>query len=125
MRSLCIIEHQIGVERDLHFLDGLEPGLAAFNPEVLVEQRAVQALDDAVGLRTPDAGSLVLDAFELQEQLIGMLVLAAAEFAAIIAQHGLDSGGLCLEAWQHVVVEQLHGGQRQLVGIEASPGVAA
>lgn len=40
----------------------------------------VQTLDDAVGLRAFDFGPLVLDAFELKEQVVGMLVLAATEF---------------------------------------------
>jgi hypothetical protein len=43
---------------------------------VLVEQGAVQSLDDAVGLRLTDAGPVVLDAFELDEQFVGMAVLA-------------------------------------------------
>jgi hypothetical protein len=52
-----------------------------------VEQGAVQPLDDAVGLRPADPGALVLDAFELQKQLVGMAVLAAAELAVSVAQH--------------------------------------
>ena len=36
--------------------------------EVLVEQGAVQPLDDAIGLRPADAGALVRDALELEEQ---------------------------------------------------------
>lgn len=36
------------VENGLHLLDGFEPGPASFDAEVLVEQGAVEALDDAV-----------------------------------------------------------------------------
>lgn len=82
-----VVADHVGIEHGLHLLDGLEPGLAAFDPEVLVEQSAVQALDDAVGLRPADTGPFVLDAFELEEQLIRMLVLAAAR-SARHAGHG-------------------------------------
>jgi len=51
VRSLGIVVDEIGVENGLHLGDGFEPGAAALDAEVLVEQRAVQTLDDAVGLR--------------------------------------------------------------------------
>jgi hypothetical protein len=41
---------------------------------VLVEEGAMEALDDAVRLRALDAGLAVLDALKLQEQLVGMTV---------------------------------------------------
>ncbi len=48
MRPPVVVDDEVGIERHLHLLDGLEPGFAALDAEVLVEQRAVQALDDAV-----------------------------------------------------------------------------
>jgi hypothetical protein len=48
MWPAVIVAIQVGIENGLHLFDGLEPGTAAFDAEVLVEQRAVQALDDAV-----------------------------------------------------------------------------
>ena len=59
---------------------------------MLVEKGAVQALDDAVGLRTTDAGSLVLDAFQLAAEFVAIAVVAAAELTAIVAEHGVDPG---------------------------------
>ena len=47
VRSLVIVDHQVVVEHALHLLDGFEPGAPALDPKVLVEQRAVQALDDS------------------------------------------------------------------------------
>lgn len=47
--EVLIVADQVAVENGL--LDGLEPSSAAFDAEVLVEQGAVEALDDAVGLR--------------------------------------------------------------------------
>ena len=48
-----IVAFEIRVENRLHLVDGLEPGEASFDAEVLVEQGAVQSLDDAVRLRAP------------------------------------------------------------------------
>lgn len=47
---------EIAIERDLHFLDGLEPSASALDAEVLVEQGAVEAPTDGVRLRPPDSG---------------------------------------------------------------------
>lgn len=117
----AIINDEILVEHGLHFLERIEPGAAAFDAEMLVKQRAVQTFDDAVGLRAFDLGALVLDPLQLQEQLIGVLVLAATEFAAIIAEHGVDGRSLGLEGGQHLVIDGVDRGQGQLVGIEPGP----
>ncbi len=85
----------------------------------------MQPLDNAVGLRPTDPRALVVDAFQPQEQLVGVTVLAAAELAAVVAQHRLDRGTVLLQARQHVVVEQLHGGDGQLVRIQPGPSIAA
>ena len=54
MRPRGVVADEIGVENGLHLVDGLEPGAPSLDPEVLVEQRAMQAFDDAVGLRALD-----------------------------------------------------------------------
>ena len=71
----------------MHVGDGLVPDGATLDPQVLVEQGAVPALEDAIALWPADLGGLVFDAFQLKEQLVGVLVLAAAELAAIILEH--------------------------------------
>ena len=48
MRSLGIVVDEILVEHGLHLLEGLKPGAAALDAEMLVEQGAVSALDDAI-----------------------------------------------------------------------------
>ena len=60
MRSLGIVFDEVLIEDGLHLLEGLEPGAAALDAEMLVEERAVPALDNAVGLWPVDPGSLVL-----------------------------------------------------------------
>lgn len=46
-RALFVADEDV-VENGLHLLDGFEPGPASFDAEVLVEQRAVEALDEGV-----------------------------------------------------------------------------
>ena len=110
MGSLGIVLDEVVIEDGLHLVEGLEPGAAALDAEMLVEKRAVPALDNAAGLWPVDPGSLALDLFELQEQLVGMAVLAAAKLAAVVGQHGVDLGSVRLKGRQHIIVDQLDGG---------------
>ena len=59
MWSLGIVLDEVLIEDGLHLLEGLEPGATALDAEMLVEQGAVPALDDAIGLWPVDPGSLV------------------------------------------------------------------
>ena len=123
MRTLGIVTDQVIVEVLLHGLDAVIELLPPHDPEVLVEQRPVQALHEAVRLRTPLAGGAVFDLFELKEQFVGMPIRPATVFPSVFAEHGADPGAVFLEGRQHLVVQQVHGGQRQLVGIQMSPGM--
>ena len=67
MGALGVVADQVGIEHSLQLLDGLEPGLVGFVAKLVIKQRTVQALDDAVGLRTTDLGAFVGDPLELQE----------------------------------------------------------
>ena len=42
----------------------------------------------------------MFDAFQLKEQLVGVLVGTTAELAAIVAEHGVDHRTLLLEGGQ-------------------------
>jgi hypothetical protein len=119
-----VVAGEVVVENRLHFADGLELGAPAFEPEMLVEQGAVKALGDAVGLRPLDPRGAVLDLLKLQEQLVRVLVGAAAVFPAIVRKNHLDPGVVGLEGRKHVGVHQVHGGDRQLRGIEPRPAIA-
>lgn len=65
------------------------------------------------------------DAFQLQEQLVGVLIGSAAKLASIVGQDLLDRGRMGLEERRHVFVEYMHGGHRQLAGAEPARGKAA
>ena len=74
MRSLGIVVDEVLVEHGLHLLDGLKPGASTFDAEMLVEKRAVPALDNAVGLRPRPKTSAREPAVRLFGQLLTSLV---------------------------------------------------
>ena len=44
----------------------------------------MEALNNAIGLRALHAGLAVLDALELEEQLVGMAIWTTTELAAVV-----------------------------------------
>ena len=63
-----------GVEVGMHRLDAFVESLTHLHAEELVEDGTVEALDEAVGLRATDLGAAVLDAVEVEIELVGVLV---------------------------------------------------
>ena len=104
MRALGVVGDEPIVEDGLHFLDRLEPCPSAFDAEVFVEHGAVEALDDAIGLRAADLCRPVLDLLDLQEEFVRVLVGPAAEFPAIVRQHRLDPCVMGFEGGNDVIV---------------------
>ncbi|MCA3381845.1 MAG: hypothetical protein ING08_16550 [Roseomonas sp.] len=47
MGPLGVVALKVVIEHGLHLLDGLESGAPPLNPEMLVEQRAVEVFKDA------------------------------------------------------------------------------
>ena len=125
MGPFRVVGDQIVVQVLLHLFQGLVPLGASLDAEMLVQQGAVQPFDEAVALWPPILGGAVLDLFELKEQLIRMLILPAAELAAVVAEYCADFGVVSLEEGQHVIIEHMHGRDGQFAGVEAAPGVAA
>ena len=84
VRSFGIVAHEIDVDVSLHGLDAVVELLAHHDAEVLVEQGAVQALDEDGELPPPHLGGALLDLLELDEQLVGVAIWPAAECAAVV-----------------------------------------
>jgi hypothetical protein len=47
MGPLGVVALKVFIEHGLHLLNGLEPGAPSLDPEMLVEQRAVEAFKDS------------------------------------------------------------------------------
>ena len=114
---LVVVGLQVSIQVLLHLRNRLVPGRPALDPEVLFEERAVEPLDEAVGLGSADLRGAVLDVLELQEELVGVLVGSAAVLAAVVAQDRPDLYGVLFEEGQRVVVQDLNRGHRHLAGI--------
>ena len=65
MGASGVVADQIVIQHGLHFLNGFEPSPATLHSEVLVQQRAMEALDDAVGLWPLHPRRAVLDLLQL------------------------------------------------------------
>lgn len=85
----------------------------------------MEALDDAVGLRTTHPGGAVSDLFELEEGFVGVAVGPSAELPSVVGENDLDLRAMALEGRQHIVIEGVDGGDGQLGGVEPRPPIRA
>lgn len=124
MRTFVVVVPEILLQICLHLFDCLVPGCTALNPEVLVKKGPVQSLNKAVALRPPNLRGAMFDALQLQEELVRVLVGPAAELATVIAEDGGDPRFMLLEEGQNILVQNMDGGNRKLVGVEPAPSKA-
>lgn len=87
MGALGVVGGEVIVQHLLHLVNGLEPRAASLDVEVLVEEGAVEALDDAVGLWAFDPRGAMLVVFELLEEFVRVLVGTPAELTAIVTEN--------------------------------------
>ena len=92
------------VEIVLQGLDALVEGLAHLEAEELVEHRAVEALDETIGLRRLHFGATMLDAIEVEIEFVRVSI-GAAELSAIVGENGLHRQIELVVERQHVVVQ--------------------
>src|SRR4051794_18898609 len=74
MRTLGVVVDQPCIEIGLQRFDSFVEGLAHLHPEELVEDCAVEALDEAVGPGRANLGAAVLDAIQVEVELVGVTV---------------------------------------------------
>jgi hypothetical protein len=67
VRTILIVDFEIAVQVYLYLVEGLVELSSADDPEMLVEQRAMQTLDDAIALRPANLRCAMLNLFELEE----------------------------------------------------------
>src|SRR5438105_11999408 len=86
MRPLLVVVDEPGIEIGLQFLDRAIDLFTERHPIELVEQRAMEALADAVGLWALGLGAAVIDVLDRQVELV-LVACPAAELGAAIGQH--------------------------------------
>src|SRR5687767_13689059 len=73
--------------------------------EALIEQRAIHALDEAIGARAAHLGHAVFDVLYREQQLIRDAFGDAAELPTVVGEDGADRHAERVIEWQHAVVE--------------------
>ena len=74
MWTLIVVVFALIIAVGLHLVDTVIPLGSAHNAKVLIEQGTMRPLDEAIALRATDLGGAMLNPFELQEQLIRVVV---------------------------------------------------
>src|SRR5690606_32199959 len=89
VRPFVVVVVQPYVKVSLKRLDRLVVTLPKRSPEELVKDRAIETLNESVGLRSANSSRPMLDIVESQVQLVGVRV-GAAVFPAVVGQDRLD-----------------------------------
>ena len=121
--EVVVAQERIEVALDLAWRD--VPGLSSRDTEAFVQQRAVHALDEAVGAGHGDLRRAMFDAFHRQQQFVWMLLGLAAELAAVVGEDGLHRDAECFVEGQHAIVEGVRCGDRHLAGVDLGEGQRA
>src|SRR5262245_16030617 len=101
------------------------PGGAAGDTEALVEQRAVHALDEAVGPGRANLGRPMLDTVHGQEQFEGVLLGAPAVLSTIVGKDRPDGDAQRLVEGQDALVEEVTGSNGHLRRVDLREGEGA
>lgn len=118
MASFEVVEGQEFVQIALVLLCGDVPGGAAVDPETLVEERAIHALNETVGTGASNTRGAILDVMQLQEELVEMVIRAATELPTVVGENCLYGRRQGLVERQHPIVQKISGGGRHLRGVD-------
>src|SRR5436190_1073729 len=121
MRPLLVVVDEPGIEIGLQFLDRAIDLFTERHPIELVEQRAMEALADPVGLWALGLCAAVIDVLDRQVELV-LVAFPAAELGAAIGQHPAQPDAVLIVERHHPIVEDLGGGDWRLSVIELGEG---
>jgi len=125
MGSLEVVVLEVAIEVGLDFLDGVVPGCSPGDSEAFVEERSVHSLNETVGARPPDLGATMLESLEGQQELVGLMLGASAEFPSVVRECGSDRDTKRFVEGQDSIVEQVAGGDGQLGAVDLGEGERA
>jgi hypothetical protein len=107
MFAFIVVLFEPRIKISLQGVDRLIDFLAEDGAVKLVEHGRVQPLDDSVGLRRPGLGASVVDVFDVQIQLVFMMLGVAAEFRATVRQHAQQRNVEAIEERNDAIIEQI------------------
>ena len=109
------------VEVGLQLVDRLVDLLAEGDPVEFIEDGAMEALTNTIGLRALGLGAAVVDVLDRQIELV-LVALGAAKFGAAIGQHPRQADSVLVIERHHAVIEDLGRGDRGLAVIQLGKG---
>src|SRR3954468_18342273 len=106
------------IEIGLQFIDRTIHLFSKRDAVELVQHGLVEALADAVGLRTFGLGAGVIDVLDRQVELVFVSLGVAAVFAAAVGQHARECHGVALEQRDRAIIDQIGRRDRRLAVVE-------
>src|SRR3954470_24496759 len=106
------------IEIDLQFVDRTIHLLAERDTIELVQHGLVEALADAVGLRTLGLGAGLIDVLDRKIELVFVPLRVAAVLAAAVGQHARELHVVALEQRDHAVIDEVSRRERRLAIVE-------
>jgi len=91
---------------------------------VLIEEGFVESFHEAVALWPTDFGGSMFNAFELEENLVGVPVGPTAVLPAVVTEHSFDLDPGLLAEGQDVLIEDMNSGYGQFGVVESCPGIS-
>src|SRR4029077_18189524 len=121
MWSPLVVVDEPDVEVGLQLLNRLVDLLAEGDPVELVEDGAMEALANTIGLRALGLGAAVVDVLDGQIELV-LVALGAAKLGPAIGQHARQRDAVLVVKRHHPVIEDLGRGDRGLAIVEFGKG---
>ena len=105
----------------LQLVDGVIDLFTERHPIELIQDGAMEALADSIGLRALGLGAAVIDVLDREVELI-VVAFTAAEFGAPVSQHPRQPDTVLIIERHHPIIEDLGRGDRGLAVIELGKG---
>ena len=121
MGPMLVILGDPRIKVGLQLVDGVIDLLAERHPIELVQDGAMEALADSIGLRALGLGAAVIDVLDREVELI-VVAFTAAEFGAPVSQHPRQPDTVLIIERHHPIIEDLGRGDRCLAIIEFGAG---
>src|SRR6516165_9002631 len=121
VRAPLVVVDEPGVEVALQLVDRAVDLLAEGNPVELVEDGAMEALANAIGLRALGLGAGMVDVLNGEIELV-FVALRAAKLGAAIGQHARQADAVLVIKRHHPIIEDFGRGDRSLAIVQLGKG---
>ena len=124
MGPLLVVFGDPSIKVGLQLVDRAVDLFTERHPVKLIQDGAMEALANSIGLRAFGFGSAVINVFDGEVELVFM-ALGPAKLGAAIGQHTRQPDAVFIVERHHAVIEDLGRGDRRLAIIEFGKGALA